>query len=85
MLSEKDSRFYIGQTQDLNKRIKTHNSGQNKSTKHRIPFRLYSSLEVESRSDAIKIERILKNLKSRKRIDNWIMKRSEAKGSSSEK
>ena len=38
--SEKDGKLYIGQTSDLRRRIKEHNSGQTRSTKSRIPFQL---------------------------------------------
>ncbi len=38
--SKQDKKYYIGQTGNLKERLKGHNSGQIKSTKHRIPFRL---------------------------------------------
>jgi len=38
--SQKSGKFYIGSTKDLRKRILSHNSGQNKSTKTDIPWKL---------------------------------------------
>ena len=38
--SIKDMNWYTGYTNNLKKRFKEHNSGRNKSTKHRRPFRL---------------------------------------------
>ena len=38
--SIKDGFFYTGFTQDLEKRLKTHNRGFVKSTKNRVPFEL---------------------------------------------
>ena len=38
--SVKDGKLYIGSTENLVQRIKEHNSGKNKSTKHRKPFEL---------------------------------------------
>jgi len=36
--SRKDGKLYIGQTSDLRRRIKEHNSGQTRSIKNRRPF-----------------------------------------------
>ena len=38
LLSKKTGKWYIGSTKNLQKRIFTHNSGQNKSTKHGKPW-----------------------------------------------
>jgi len=40
LFSLKDNRLYIGFTNNLIKRIKQHNNGETKSTKHRMPFKL---------------------------------------------
>jgi predicted GIY-YIG superfamily endonuclease len=49
-----------------------HNSGKNLSTKSGIPWVLVANLNCESRSEAMQIEKKLKNLKSRKRQDEFI-------------
>ena len=38
--SLKDGKLYIGSCNDLESRLKKHNSGQVKSTKNRIPFKI---------------------------------------------
>lgn len=38
--SDKDGKLYVGLTNDLRRRFKEHNTGQNKSTKSRRPFKL---------------------------------------------
>ena len=72
--SEKDGRFYIGQTQNLTLRVDAHNSGKSKYTKSKGPWRLFASKELSSRSDAVKMERKLKNLASRERILHFLQK-----------
>ena len=61
--SLKDGGFYIGQTEDLDDRIKKHNNGQVKSTKSRIPFILVRKESFKTRSEARKRENYLKKLK----------------------
>jgi putative endonuclease len=56
---------YIGQTQNLQERIKRHNSGQEKSTKRYSPYRLLGYIKVKDRKEALKLERKLKGLKIR--------------------
>lgn len=38
--SLKDNKMYIGSTTDLNRRLKEHNYGKNKSTRNRRPLQL---------------------------------------------
>ena len=61
--SLKDGKHYIGYTSNLERRLKEHNSGKQRSTKHRAPFELIYYEEFESKSDAIKRERQLKSYK----------------------
>jgi len=58
--SKKDDKLYIGFTDDLRRRLKEHNSGKSKSTKHRRPLELiyYEAYKLEQ--DARKRERNLK-------------------------
>jgi putative endonuclease len=74
--SELDGSFYIGQSNDVSKRLITHNSGHNKSTKSRIPWHLLFSIEMESRSQAMKLEKKIKSWKKRSAIIEWINKQS---------
>ena len=56
LYSDKRSRYYVGQTTDIVKRLKRHNSGFVKSTKSGFPWSLIQSIEVENRSEALKLE-----------------------------
>jgi putative endonuclease len=47
-----DGRIYVGQTKDLEKRLKEHNSGSTKSTKEYIPWRLFFQEACENREQA---------------------------------
>ena len=53
-------RIYIGCTSDLKSRIKSHNSGKDKATKHEIPWKL---LYYEAYSDSKLALRRERNLK----------------------
>ena len=70
--SLKDNSFYIGRTSDLQKRLEYHNSHQKNLgiTRHKIPWKYFFFLEVESSIIADKIERHLKRMKSRIYLQN---------------
>ena len=70
--SEKDSSYYVGQTQNLKDRISRHNSGRSLSTKFKIPWKLVYQEQFNSRSEAVKREREIKKRKSRKYIEKLI-------------
>ncbi len=74
--SECDSSYYIGGCNDLEDRLKRHNRGYVKSTKSKAPWVRIFSKQFSSKSEAMSRERKLKNLKSRKRIEDWIKKQS---------
>ncbi len=65
-------RYYIGQTQDLQQRLKKHNEGKNLSTKAFIPWQIKWWKEFNSRSEAIGMERTLKNIKKRVLIEKFV-------------
>ena len=58
--SEKDSKLYVGFTQDLVLRIKQHNDGQVLSTKSRRPLKLIYYEACIEQWDAVKREKYLK-------------------------
>ncbi len=66
-------RFYIGQTKDVFSRIDRHNAGTESATKPYLPWELILTIEKESRSEAVILERKLKNL-SRERLIIFIDK-----------
>jgi putative endonuclease len=50
--SQKDKKYYIGQTYDTEKRLNEHNNGIVKSTKYRRPFKLVGYEIYEDRNKA---------------------------------
>ena len=66
-------KYYIGQTQNFDKRIITHNSGAVKSTKPYIPWDKVLIIPKDSRSAAMTLEKKLKNL-NRSKILEFIEK-----------
>ena len=61
--SLKDQRYYIGETSDIEARLLFHNSGKQRSTKSRIPFRLILVEEYPDRETALKREKQIKSWK----------------------
>lgn len=72
--SQKDSRFYSGQTNNLEKRIQDHNKGYSRYTKSFRPWKLFANKKYPSRKDAMALEKKLKNLKSTARRNEFIGK-----------
>ena len=63
MLECSDSTIYTGITNDLENRIKVHNSGKGaKYVKTRLPVKLLWNIESENRSEASKLEIKIKKL-----------------------
>jgi putative endonuclease len=60
--SEKFDKYYIGQTENHLKRIVLHNNGNVLSTKPYIPWTNVLLIQKPSRSEAVILERKLKNL-----------------------
>ena len=58
--SEKDGKFYIGYTNNLERRVREHNSGGTFSTSFRTPFKLVYYESYISEKDAKKREENLK-------------------------
>jgi putative endonuclease len=61
--SLKNRRFYIGQTQDINERLRRHNFGKVKSTKHYRPWEIIYSEDYQTRSESCRRERQIKKYK----------------------
>ena len=63
--SESTGKFYIGQTNHVQKRLERHNKGRVKSTRGRGPWKLKYFFVQETRKNAVSLEQKLKNLKKR--------------------
>ena len=57
-----DSRYYYGSTDNLDDRLKKHNSKRVKSTKSRVPFIVHYYEAFETRKDAVGRERFFKSI-----------------------
>jgi putative endonuclease len=62
LFSESHTRFYIGQTNDIEQRLDRHNGGYEKSTSPYKPWKLILFLEKQTRGEALILEKKLKNL-----------------------
>lgn len=62
LYSKKDKRLYVGQTNNLEKRLERHNNGDVRATKTRVPLVLIWSETCPTRDSAQKREKFLKSL-----------------------
>ena len=60
---KKSGRYYIGQTQDLSKRLEKHARGKTKSMKNRGPFEVVYVEKCSSRAEAMRREKEIKRYK----------------------
>jgi putative endonuclease len=58
--SEKTKKYYIGSTKDLKNRLEEHNSGETKSIRNGIPWKVVHTEEFETRVEAVKKEKEIK-------------------------
>ena len=72
MESEISGKLYIGQTNDLIDRLRSHNAGMNLSTKANLPWKLLYSLGFSTRSEAFQLEKKLKGFKNPAKVKEWI-------------
>jgi len=70
--SLRNGRYYVGETTDLNKRLKYHNDPMlnTNSTKSSMPWEYLIKIKCKNRRQALKIERHIKKMKSRRYIEN---------------
>ncbi|MBV7267856.1 GIY-YIG nuclease family protein [Winogradskyella luteola] len=70
LFSEKRSRYYVGQTSDIEKRLERHNQGKVPSTRIGIPWKVILQIEVNDRSEAMLLEKKIKKRGAKRYIDN---------------
>ena len=76
--SLKDHKYYIGETTDVDRRLIFHNSGRQRSTRHRIPFKVVLTETFETRKEALKREKQIKSWKGGEALKRLIEGRSPA-------
>jgi putative endonuclease len=59
-------RYYVGMSDNVEKRLKEHNKGLSKSTKPYVPWRLVHSEQFETRMEARTREKYLKSAAGRR-------------------
>jgi putative endonuclease len=79
--SKVTANFYIGQTQNLVKRLDEHNSGKSKYTSRDAPWNLVWYGIVNSRKESYGLEQKLKGFKSRKRLIHYMNENPQVHGS----
>ena len=68
--------LYIGQTNNVEDRLKRHNNNESKATKRKGPWELLYYKEFETRAEAVQLERMLKNWKKPSKVLFWIKRQS---------
>jgi len=61
--SKKDGKYYTGYTENLERRIQEHNRGKSRSVKGRGPFEVVWVERYDSKSEAMRRERVIKKYK----------------------
>ena len=75
LYSKKFNRMYIGHSNNIERRIKEHNSGKTKSTKAYIPWKLVHKEMHKTRKEAVTREKYLKSGIGRELLKNKVMPR----------
>jgi len=70
--SEKNDKYYVGSTINIDNRLNEHNSGRNKSTRSGIPWEIKFYFRCGAVRTARQIEHKIKKKKSRKILEQII-------------
>ena len=72
--SLKNDAYYKGSTDNLERRLQEHNRGTEKSTSRYVPWEIAWFTQKSTRPEAVQLERKLKNITSRDRLEAFIKK-----------
>jgi putative endonuclease len=61
--------YYCGQTNNIDARLKRHNSGETQSIKHGIPWKLIGYIIVATRKESMQLEKQIK----KRGIGRWLL------------
>jgi putative endonuclease len=67
--SQVSHRYYTGSTEDLKNRLEEHNAGETKSTRKGIPWKIVHVEEFQTRAEAIKKEKLIKDRGAKRYLD----------------
>lgn len=70
--SKKDGSFYVGYSENPEKRLEKHNNAKTGYTSRKQPWQLVYTEEFKTKTEALKREKFIKNQKSRDFIINLI-------------
>ena len=73
--SKTKDKYYIGYTHNLKLRLHRHNAGWSKSTKSGIPWEIAYYETFHKKAEAIKREKHLKRMKSKKFLEKLVKER----------
>jgi putative endonuclease len=71
--SDTTDRSYVGSSHNVAERIRRHNAGHAKSTKHGIPWQLVHLEAYDTRSDAVRREGYLKTGVGREEVARFLL------------
>ena len=72
MLKDKDGKFYVGSTDNLERRLQQHKTGHTQTTRNMNEFELVLTQEYPSLKLARKIEKRIKILKRKDYIEKMV-------------
>lgn len=78
--SLKDNGYYVGSTRNLENRLQRHVNGRSRATKNRLPIILIYTEEFENYAEAYRFESWIKKQKSKKIIENLVLKNDNSLG-----
>jgi putative endonuclease len=67
--SRKTARRYVGSCEDLDDRVRRHNAGESKATKHGVPWAVIHNERFSTRAEATRRERYYKTGRGRDELD----------------
>ena len=70
LYSEKLRKYYVGSSEDVEKRIAAHNAGRSKFTKTGIPWKLVREEEHENRTEAVRREYQIKKRGAKRYLED---------------
>ena len=70
--SRSTGRYYVGQTENIMARLARHNAGGANATRHGGPWELLYARAFETRAEAMREEKRIKKLKSRRAIEQLL-------------
>ena len=62
--------YYVGSTQDVANRVEEHNSGECKSTRNGVPWKLIRIEEFKTRAEAVRKEKKIKSRGIRRYLED---------------